>query len=70
MILTDGNFKTEVWSLWAYHKALNNYYGNFQYGFGAALAAVLVVVGIIFAIIYLKFFKFGELIKEPLIDEI
>lgn len=69
MILTDGNFQTEVWSLWAYHKALNNYYGNFQYGFGAALSAVLVVVGIVFAAIYLKFFKFGELIKEPLIDE-
>jgi len=69
MILTDGNFKTEVWSLWAYHKALNNYYGNFQYGFGAALSGVLVVVGVVFAIVYLKFFKFGELVKEPLIDE-
>ncbi len=69
MILTDGNFNTEVWSLWSYHKALNNYYGNFQYGFGAALSGVLVVVGVIFAIVYLKFFKFGELVKEPLIDE-
>ena len=47
MILTDGNFGTEVWPLWSYHKALNNYWGNFQYGFGAALAAVLVLVGTI-----------------------
>jgi inositol-phosphate transport system permease protein len=70
MVLTDGNFGTEVWSLWSYHKALNNYYGNFQYGFGSALSGLLVVVGIVFAIIYLKYFKFGELVKEPLIDEI
>jgi inositol-phosphate transport system permease protein len=70
LILTDGNFGTEVWALWSYHKALNNYYGNFQYGFGAALSAVLVLVGVIFAIIYLKYFKFNDLVKEPLIDEL
>ncbi|WP_020611814.1 carbohydrate ABC transporter permease [Sediminispirochaeta bajacaliforniensis] len=70
LILTDGNFGTEVWALWSYHKALNNYYGNFQYGFGAALSAVLVFVGVIFAIIYLKYFKFNDLVKEPLIDEL
>lgn len=70
LILTDGNFGTEVWALWSYHKALNNYYGNFQYGFGAALSAILVFVGVIFAIIYLKYFKFNDLVKEPLIDEL
>jgi inositol-phosphate transport system permease protein len=69
MLLTDGNYKTNVWSLWAYHTALNNYYGNFRYGFGSALSAILVVVGIVFAVIYLKFFKFNDLVKEPLIDE-
>jgi inositol-phosphate transport system permease protein len=70
MILTDGNFNTEVWSLWSYHKALNNYYGNFQYGFGAALSAILVLVGVVLAAVYLKYFKFGELVKEPLIEEL
>jgi len=70
LILTDGNFNTEVWALWSYHNALNNYWGNFQYGFGAALAALLVIVGIIMAVIYLKYFKFGELVQEPKIDQI
>ncbi len=70
MILTDGNFNTEVWSLWSYHKALNNYWGNFQYGFGAALAAVLVMVGTIMGIVYMKYFKFDALVQEPKIDEL
>src|SRR5690606_28614238 len=47
LLLTDGQFNTEVWSLWAYHRALNNYWGNFQWGFGAALATILVLVGIV-----------------------
>jgi inositol-phosphate transport system permease protein len=70
MILTDGNFNTEVWSLWSYHKALNNYWGNFQYGFGAALAAVLVVVGTLLGVIYMKYFRFDALVQEPKIDEL
>lgn len=70
MILTDGNFSTEVWSLWSYHKALNNYWGNFQYGFGAALAAVLVLVGTIMGVVYMKYFRFGALVQEPKIDEL
>ncbi len=70
MILTDGNFGTEVWPLWSYHKALNNYWGNFQYGFGAALAAVLVLVGTVLGFIYMKYFRFDALVSEPKIDEL
>jgi len=70
MVLTDGQFNTEVWSLWAYHKALQNYWGNFQWGFGNALAAVLVVVGIILGIIYLRYFKFNELVQDPKIESL
>ena len=70
MILTDGNFGTEVWPLWSYHKALNNYWGNFQYGFGAALAAVLVLVGTVMGFIYMKYFRFDALVSEPKIDEL
>ena len=36
---------TEVWSLWAFHTALSSYFGNLEFGYGAALAAVLVVMG-------------------------
>jgi len=68
LLLTDGQFGTEVWSLWAYHRALNNYWGNFQWGFGAALAAVLVLIGIVMAIIYMRYFQFNQLIQEPRIE--
>lgn len=68
LLLTDGQFNTEVWSLWAYHQALNNYWGNFQWGFGAALAAVLVFIGIIMAIVYMRYFQFNELVQEPKIE--
>ena len=68
LLLTDGQFGTEVWSLWAYHRALNNYWGNFQWGFGAALATVLVVIGIVMAIVYMRYFQFNELVQEPKIE--
>jgi inositol-phosphate transport system permease protein len=68
LLLTDGQFNTEVWSLWAYHRALNNYIGNFQWGFGAALATVLVLVGIIMAVIYMRYFQFNALVQEPKIE--
>jgi len=70
MVLTDGEFNTEVWSLWAYHKALQNYWGNFQWGFGNALAAILVVIGIVLGIIYMRYFKFDELVQEPKIESL
>lgn len=68
LLLTDGQFGTEVWSLWAYHRALNNYFGNFQWGFGAALAMVLVLIGIVAAVVYMRYFQFDELIQEPKIE--
>lgn len=68
LLLTDGQFGTEVWSLWAYHRALNNYWGNFQWGFGAALAAVLVLIGIVMALVYMRYFQFNQLVQEPKIE--
>jgi inositol-phosphate transport system permease protein len=67
-ILTDGQFGTEVWALWSYHQALSNYWGNFQWGFGAALAVVLVVIGAVAAVVYMRFFQFNQLVQEPLVD--
>ena len=73
MLLTDGGprlYQTEVWALTAYHRALTSYFGNTQWGYGSAWAVALVVIGIIMAIIYLRVFKFGELVEEPKIDRL
>ncbi len=67
-LLTDGAGGTEVWALWAYHRALNNYWGNFQWGFGAALAMALVAIGIVASVIYMRFFQFNQLVQEPKIE--
>jgi len=43
-LLTDGGpglYRTEVWSLTAYHRALSNYFGNAQWGYGSAFAVLL-----------------------------
>jgi len=59
---------TEVWSLWIYHTALNNYAGNLQYGMGAAMALVLVVIGIVLSLIYLRLFNYNALVAKPRIE--
>ncbi len=68
LLLTDGQMGTEVWALWAYHRALNNYFGNLQWGFGSALAVILVIIGAVAAFIYMRFFQFEQLVQEPRID--
>ncbi len=73
MLLTDGGpglYQTEVWALTAYHRAFTSYFGNTQWGYGAAWSVVLVIIGIVMAIIYLRVFKFGELVEEPKIDQL
>ncbi|KKX27118.1 sugar ABC transporter permease [Rhizobium sp. LC145] len=60
---------TEVWSLAAYHTALQNYTGNLEYGLGAAMALVLVVIGVILSLIYLRVFRYDTLISKPLIED-
>jgi inositol-phosphate transport system permease protein len=59
---------TEVWALAIYHTALNNYAGNLQYGYGAAMALVLVVIGIVLSLVYLRLFNYGALVQRPLIE--
>jgi len=71
MLLTDGGpglYKTEVWALTAYHRALSNYFGNNQWGYGAAWAVILVIIGVTAASIYMRVFKFDELVQDPKID--
>jgi inositol-phosphate transport system permease protein len=68
LALTDGGYETRVWSLWAYQAAFSSYTGNFRYGFGSALAVLLVAVGIVFSFIYMRFFRFNELVQTPRIE--
>lgn len=71
LLLTDGGpgfFTTTVWSLHAYKLALSNYFGNVQFGLGAAMAAILVVIGIVVSMAYLRIFNFRSLVAEPKIE--
>ncbi|SIR03892.1 carbohydrate ABC transporter membrane protein 1, CUT1 family [Alkalispirochaeta americana] len=68
LVLTGGNFNTEVWALWSFNLALNSYYGNFQYAMGAAITTMLVVVGLVFSLVYMRYFRFDDLVQEPKID--
>ena len=70
LLSTDGGpgGTTEVWALSAFHYALANYSGNLQYGYGAAMALVLVVVGIVAALVYLRLFNYRALLTRPLIE--
>ena len=60
---------TEVWALAAYHTALSNYTGNLEYGLGAALAIVLVAIGLIASTAYLRLFNFAALVPPPRIEQ-
>ncbi len=71
LLLTNGGprlYQTEVWALTAYHRALSNYFGNAQWGYGSAFAVVLVVVGVVLAWVYMRVFRFRELVTEPKIE--
>lgn len=71
MLLTNGGpglFRTTVWSLHAYKLALSNYFGNVEFGLGAAMATFLVVIGVVVSLIYLRLFRFDALVHEPKIE--
>ncbi|MDY6962867.1 MAG: sugar ABC transporter permease [Pseudomonadota bacterium] len=59
---------TTVWALEAFNTALNNYTGNLEYGMGAAMALILVAVGLVLSILYLRMFRFDELVNKPKIE--
>jgi inositol-phosphate transport system permease protein len=71
LLLTDGGpgfYTTTVWSLHAYKLALSNYSGNVQFGLGAAMAAFLVLIGIVVSIFYLRIFNYRALVAEPKVE--
>ncbi len=61
LLITDGGpfFKSEVWSLHAYHKA----FAHMEYGYGAAIAMLLVTAAVILTLILLKVFGFRRLME-------
>ncbi|PIO97269.1 carbohydrate ABC transporter permease [Pleomorphomonas carboxyditropha] len=59
---------TSVWALESFNTALNNYTGDLQYGLGAAMAVMLVVVGVTLSVIYLRLFRFDDLVGRPKIE--
>jgi inositol-phosphate transport system permease protein len=71
LLLTQGGpglFTTEVWALTSYKRALFTYFGTNQWGQGAAWGLILVIIAITASIIYLRVFRFNELVQEPKID--
>jgi inositol-phosphate transport system permease protein len=73
LLLTEGGpglFTTEVWALTAYKRAFATYFGNSQWGYGATWAIVLVTVALLLAAVYVKLFRFSELIEEPRVENL
>lgn len=70
LILTEGGpfFATTVWSLYAYNLAFGGYFANYEFGYGATLSIVLVVLGTIASIVYWRVFRFREMMSEPKIE--
>jgi len=71
LLVTDGGpglYTTEVWALYSYHLAFAQYGGIVKFGYGAALATILVIIGLIMSILYWKVFRFRELMIEPKIE--
>lgn len=71
LLSTEGGpgSTTEVWALAAFNIALNNYGGNLLYGLGATFALVLVIIGIVASLAYLRLFNFNALLAKPRIEE-
>jgi inositol-phosphate transport system permease protein len=66
LLLTGGGplFDSEVWSLYSFHKAFT----NMEFGYGAAVAMVLVVIAFIMTMVLMKLFRFNEMVKNTRIE--
>lgn len=66
LLLTKGGplHESEVLSLYSFHSAFQ----NFEFGYGSAVALVLVVIALIFSIILWKVFGMNKMVKNSRID--
>jgi len=66
MLITGGGpyYRTEVWSLYAYHTAFNRY----RYGYGASLTTILIVVNIVLLLVVLRAFGLRRMIGRGKIE--
>ena len=67
LLITDGGplNRSEVWSLYSYHKAFSNY----EFGYGAAISMVLVIIAVVIAIIMLKLFGYEAMMNRGKIEK-
>lgn len=67
LLITDGGplNRSEVWALYSYHKAFKHY----EFGYGAAISVVLVIIAIIIALIMLKLFGYEAMMNKGKIDK-
>ena len=71
LLLTGGGpglFETEVWALTSYNRAIGSYFGSNLWAQGAAWGFILVGIGTVMSFIYLRIFRFRELVHEPPIE--
>ena len=71
LLLTGGGpglFETEVWALTSYNRVIGSYFGSNLWAQGAAWGFILVGIGTILSFIYLRVFRFRELVHERPIE--
>jgi inositol-phosphate transport system permease protein len=70
LLITRGGpfYASTTWALHAYKLAFDVYAGTYAFGYGAALATVLVVIGTIASILYWRIFRFRKMMQEPKIE--
>jgi inositol-phosphate transport system permease protein len=66
LLLTEGGpfYDTTVYALYVYRRAFE----SGQYGYGAALALFLIVIGVVFALLGWRFFDMNQLLQRPRIE--
>lgn len=67
MLLTDGgpNRKTTTLSLYSYQNA----FSNIKYGYGSAIAIVVILISVVLVFAMFRLFNFDEMVRPPRVDD-
>jgi len=70
LVITGGGpfYQSMVWALYGYLEAFGGYFAQFEFGFAAAVTMILVIISIIASIIFLRIFRFDEMMDDPKIE--